>query len=202
MINFKDRAGAVSPELTPATVVELRFAVDATEAPLAYPQLTYPDPDVVDHLEVELAGPGLLATLVVPVADARSWAGELFSAISVAYREATGDPHALSDFELASLGDPASIAAGEFTLTGLAATHWARCAELIERYADLGLGLVDASVIAVAERLRITVVASIDRRDLLVVRPTHCAAFELIPRGRRPPSFSFRCLPVAALGHW
>ena len=74
----------------------------------------------------------------------------------------------------------ASIAAGEFTLVDLTATDWARCGELIARYADLDLGLVDASVVAVAERLSITTLASIDRRDLLVVRPAHCDAFELI----------------------
>ena len=74
-----------------------------------------------------------------------------------------------------------SIGAGDFTVTELTLTDWARSAELIERYADLGLGLVDASVVAVGERLNITTVASIDRRDLLVVRPAHCEAFELLP---------------------
>jgi hypothetical protein len=102
MINFKNRAAAVDPEPIPA-IVELRFAVDATEAPLAYPAPSYPDPHVVDQLEVELAGPGVLATLVLPIVEARTWAGELFSAVSVAYREATGDPHALTDYELACL---------------------------------------------------------------------------------------------------
>ena len=75
----------------------------------------------------------------------------------------------------------ASLAASEFTLTDLTNTDWARCAELVDRYADLDLGLVDASVIAVTERLNITTVASVDRRDLLVVRPTHCDAYTLIP---------------------
>lgn len=73
-----------------------------------------------------------------------------------------------------------SVARGDFALTELTAADCARCAEF-ERYADLGLGLVDASVVAVAERLGIITLASIDRRDLLVVRPTHCDAFELIP---------------------
>jgi hypothetical protein len=41
--------------------------------------------------------------LVLAVDQARSWAGEVFAAISAAYREATGDPHALSDAELATL---------------------------------------------------------------------------------------------------
>ncbi len=75
----------------------------------------------------------------------------------------------------------ASIAAGEFTIAELTVADWARCAALIDQYADLDLGLVDASVVAVAERLGITTIASIDRRDLLVVRPNHVAAFELIP---------------------
>jgi uncharacterized protein len=75
----------------------------------------------------------------------------------------------------------ASVAAGDFTIADLAPADWSRCAELTERYLDLGLGLVDASVVAIAERLGITTVASTDRRDLLVVRPAHCDAFELIP---------------------
>lgn len=37
------------------------------------------------------------------IEEARNWAAELFGAVSSAYREATGDPHALSDDEVASL---------------------------------------------------------------------------------------------------
>ncbi len=81
--------------------VELRFAVDGREAPLVYPDSVHVE--AVEDLAVEVAGPGVLATLVVPVGQARTWAGELFAAVAVAYREATGDPHALTDFELASL---------------------------------------------------------------------------------------------------
>jgi predicted nucleic acid-binding protein len=54
-------------------------------------------------------------------------------------------------------------------------------AELIDIYQDLGLGLVDASVIAVAERLEITQIATLDHRHFRVVRPRHVAAFELLP---------------------
>jgi len=81
--------------------VELRLAVDGREAPLVYPDSIHVQP--VQDLAVEVAGPGVLATLVLPVGQARSWAGELFAAVAVAYREATGDPHALTDFELAGL---------------------------------------------------------------------------------------------------
>lgn len=82
-----------------AARVEVRIPVDAVEAPNVFED-DWPD---ASRLAVELAGPGVLATLVVPTADARQWAGELFAAISGAYREVTGDPHALSDDELAGL---------------------------------------------------------------------------------------------------
>lgn len=74
-----------------------------------------------------------------------------------------------------------SIATGELALVDLTQADWARCRDLITRYHDLRLGLVDASVIAVAERLRLTKVATLNRRDFAVVRPAHCDAFTLIP---------------------
>lgn len=49
----------------------------------------------------------------------------------------------------------ASLAGGEFTLADLTEADWARCADLVARYADLDLGLVDAPVVAVTERLAI-----------------------------------------------
>jgi uncharacterized protein len=75
----------------------------------------------------------------------------------------------------------ASAANGELGVQDLEADDYRRCAELIEHYADLGLGLVDASVVAVAERLGVTVLATLNRRDFTVVRPRHCEAFELLP---------------------
>jgi predicted nucleic acid-binding protein len=56
-----------------------------------------------------------------------------------------------------------------------------RMAELIEQYADLRLGTVDASVVATAERLGATVVATLDRRHFTVVRPKHVDVFQLVP---------------------
>jgi predicted nucleic acid-binding protein len=40
---------------------------------------------------------------------------------------------------------------------------------------------VDASVVAVAERLGIGTVATLDRRHFTVVRPRHVDMFELLP---------------------
>ena len=56
-----------------------------------------------------------------------------------------------------------------------------RMAELVETYGDLPLGSVDASVVAVAERLGATEVATLDHRHFHVVRPRHAAAFTLLP---------------------
>lgn len=56
-----------------------------------------------------------------------------------------------------------------------------RMAELVETYQDLPLGIVDAAVIAIAERLRLAEVATLDRRHFSVVKPRHIAAFTLLP---------------------
>lgn len=56
-----------------------------------------------------------------------------------------------------------------------------RLTELVETYVDLPLGLVDAAVITIAERLGLTEIATIDRRHFTVVRPRHIPAFTLLP---------------------
>lgn len=69
----------------------------------------------------------------------------------------------------------------EIERVDLADEEWERAAELISTYADLGLGLVDASVVAVAERLEADEIATLDHRHFSVVRPRHVAAFVLRP---------------------
>lgn len=56
-----------------------------------------------------------------------------------------------------------------------------RAAELEVTYESLGLGLVDASVIAACETLGETKVATLDHRHFSVVRPRHCDALTLLP---------------------
>ena len=75
----------------------------------------------------------------------------------------------------------AALAAGELQLVDLQLSDYGRAAELVEQYADLPLGAVDACVIAVAERMDATEVATLDRRHFSVVRPRHVAAFALLP---------------------
>ena len=56
-----------------------------------------------------------------------------------------------------------------------------RAGELVETYRDLSLGFVDAAVIATAERLGETRVATLDHRHFRVVRPAHVETLELLP---------------------
>ena len=58
---------------------------------------------------------------------------------------------------------------------------YARAIELVEKYADLPLDLVDASVVAIAERLEQDTIATLDRRHFSVIRPLHIDAFTLVP---------------------
>jgi predicted nucleic acid-binding protein len=75
----------------------------------------------------------------------------------------------------------ASLVAGDFTLSDLVAEDWSRVAELLGRYVDLRLGVVDASVIALAERLSIDTIATLNHRDFAVVRPHRVDAFTILP---------------------
>jgi uncharacterized protein len=74
-----------------------------------------------------------------------------------------------------------SIAAGDFIPVDLELEDYERMAALVEQYADLPLGTSDASVIALAERLDITEVATLDLRHFRVVRPRHVHALTLLP---------------------
>lgn len=83
-----------------------------------------------------------------------------------------------AEAEVRFLGD---LATGDFNVEPVEPVDWLRIAELVHRYSDLPLGSVDASVVATAERLGISEVATLDRRHFSVVRPIHCDAFDLLP---------------------
>jgi predicted nucleic acid-binding protein len=79
--------------------------------------------------------------------------------------------------EIRFLGD---FAAGNLISESVGG-DWLRIAELVGRYRNLPLGTVDASVVAAAERLDVTQIATLDHRHFAVVRPAHVPAFELLP---------------------
>jgi predicted nucleic acid-binding protein len=73
------------------------------------------------------------------------------------------------------------IARGSYSIQPVLPLDWRRIAELVWTYRDLPLGTVDASVVATAERLKITEVATLDRHHFTVVRPAGILAFDLLP---------------------
>ena len=75
----------------------------------------------------------------------------------------------------------ADFETGAFQLLDLPTRWLMRSGELIERYRDLPLGLVDATVIAATEMLDESKVATLDHRHFTVVRPRHTPALELLP---------------------
>ncbi|HEX5578083.1 MAG TPA: PIN domain-containing protein [Candidatus Limnocylindria bacterium] len=76
-------------------------------------------------------------------------------------------------------------------LTGLIASDWRlepmseadlkRATALVQEYEDADFGFVDAAVTAIAERLAVTRIYTLDRRDFQMVRPNHAKAFEVLP---------------------
>lgn len=73
------------------------------------------------------------------------------------------------------------LASGVFTTAPVEPADWLRIAELVWRYRDARLGTVDASIVALAERLGVTQVATLDRRHFGMVRPAHGESFEILP---------------------
>ncbi len=69
----------------------------------------------------------------------------------------------------------------EIALEQVTTTDLARAAELIATYADANIGMVDASIVAVAERLKITKLLTVDRRHFTMIKPKHCNGFQLFP---------------------
>lgn len=72
-----------------------------------------------------------------------------------------------------------SLALGEIVVENLHRADLARCVEVLEKYAFLSF--VDASFIAVAERMRLPNIVTTDRRHFARVRPKHVRAFDLLP---------------------
>ncbi len=70
---------------------------------------------------------------------------------------------------------------GEFLLEELSLRDLERADAVLQKYADANIGFVDASVVAIAERLKIRTIVTTDQRHFRLFRPKHCPSFELLP---------------------
>lgn len=73
------------------------------------------------------------------------------------------------------------IEAGAWRVEWPADADLRRARQLQETYADLSIGVVDASIVALVERLGETKLATLDQRHFSVVRPAHVSALRLLP---------------------
>ena len=73
------------------------------------------------------------------------------------------------------------IVAGAFRVEELCAADYPRIRELCDRYGDSDVGFVDASVLAVVERLNEPKLATLDHRHFGILRPRHVDALRLLP---------------------
>ncbi len=74
-----------------------------------------------------------------------------------------------------------SIVTGALRLEQVTEEDMGRAVEVMNTYQDMLIGLVDASVVAVAERLKLSSLMTTDRRHFSVIKPKHCPAFTLLP---------------------
>ena len=84
----------------------------------------------------------------------------------------------LGDAWLAFLED---VDAGAWRVEHPTAADLRRVAELQRQYHDLRIGAVDASIVALCERLGEEKLATLDRRHFATIRPNHVKALSLLP---------------------
>ncbi|MDA0245293.1 MAG: PIN domain-containing protein [Chloroflexi bacterium] len=75
----------------------------------------------------------------------------------------------------------AQVARPWWTLEPITPPDLERTAELLAQYSDSRLDFVDATLVALAERLNVRRILTLDRRHFSLIRPRHCPAFELLP---------------------
>jgi predicted nucleic acid-binding protein len=73
------------------------------------------------------------------------------------------------------------LLAGAYLAESPTPADLARCREIQAQYQDHRLGVVDASVLALVERLGESRLATLDHRHFAMLRPSHTEALELLP---------------------
>lgn len=73
------------------------------------------------------------------------------------------------------------IESGAYDVIPLVASDYRRVRELCDRYADADIGFVDASVLAIVERLEEEKLVTLDHRHFRTLRPRHADSLRLLP---------------------
>lgn len=78
------------------------------------------------------------------------------------------------------------LARGAFTYAAPTLDQLLRAMEIAQRYSDLGLGLVDASIVALAERVDVCRLATRDIRHFAALRLRDGGRFEFVVQPSDP----------------
>lgn len=73
------------------------------------------------------------------------------------------------------------IISGGIQVTDISPEELPRMRALMDQYADLPMDFADASLVVLAERLKLRRVFTLDRRDFGVYRPRHIRSFDVFP---------------------
>lgn len=74
-----------------------------------------------------------------------------------------------------------SLANREITIEHFSIVDLTRCIEVLTKYEDHNIGFVDATLIAISERLKATKILTTDRKHFSIIKPNHCKLFTLLP---------------------
>ncbi len=81
----------------------------------------------------------------------------------------------------AELAVLAELSGGAYELAAMDAEDLAEATRVVRRYADLGIGLADASLAVLAKRYRTRTILTLDRKHFSVMRPLDGGVFTIVP---------------------
>lgn len=120
--------------------------------------------DEPDHIAVTLALENEARVAVSP-----------FVVAELDYLVATRLGHAAEQLVLAEL------AQGPYQLESISQEDLLGCCRIVEKYGDLAIGVADASLVVIADRLGTKRILTLDRRHFDAIRPLRGGHFELLP---------------------
>jgi predicted nucleic acid-binding protein len=135
------------------------------DASALYAHADADEPAHAEIAEILDAEPGALVTTELVVAEADYLIRERLGAAA----------------ELAFLDD---LLEGTFLVECLDKPGLTKAREIVDRYRDLGVGLADASIVVVADRLGTDRLLTLDERHFRVLRPLRGGTFTILPTGR------------------
>ena len=73
------------------------------------------------------------------------------------------------------------LANSNVIIEGIDKTDLKRVTEILDQYNDSKLNFVDATIVAIAERMNITKIFTLNKPIFSIISPQHCAGFEIFP---------------------